>query len=336
MEDKTALESVRASLGMSVEEFYAIPRDPPSDSKLPIYDASHVRNAMARFNQLTDVTDAEKAKARRKIIARAKHFGIDTTSFEKETGKSDNIIFQIKSNFELKDADLKTSTITGYCAIFNNIDSDKDMTMPQAFDKTLAERGVGSQKLRIKHLWQHDSMNPIGIPQVLRPDAKGLYFESKIGKDQYSQDRLQQHIDGIISEMSFGYNVLRSEDQKDGDGNLICRKLLELKLWEYSSVTWGANSLTSIISAKGEVKDIYANLYKRLDALNRGLKNGRYTDESCEAFEAEILKIQSIMKEIESLKVTDEPLVDSTQKEDEPIVENTKVLESILLILKNH
>ena len=27
-------------------------------------------------------------------------------------------------------------------------------------------------------------------------------------------------------------------------------KLLELKLWEYSSVTWGANSLTEIVAVK--------------------------------------------------------------------------------------
>jgi len=70
---------------MSVEEFYAIPRDPPSESKLPIFDEAHVRNAMARFNQIKGVSAEEKAKARRKIIARAKHFGIDTTGFEEAT-----------------------------------------------------------------------------------------------------------------------------------------------------------------------------------------------------------------------------------------------------------
>jgi uncharacterized protein len=240
--------------------------------------------------------------------------------------------FQVKSNFELKDVDEKTSTISGYCAIFGNIDSDKDMTMPTAFDKTLSERGVGSAKLRIKHLWQHDSFSPIGIPSELRPVyEKGLYFVSKIGKDRFSQDKLQQHIDGIISEMSFGYNVLRSEDQKDLNGNLICRKLVEVKLWEYSSVTWGANSLTEIISAKGEVRDVVANLNQRLDRLNKGLKNGRYTDESCEAFEAEILKIQSI---IESLNIKAEPLVDSTQQDVMPI-DNKQIFETILHTLKN-
>jgi uncharacterized protein len=237
--------------------------------------------------------------------------------------------FDVKSHFELKDVDEKMGIVTGYASIFNNIDSDKEMITPTAFDKTLTERGVGSARPRIKHLWQHDSFSPIAIPKELRPDERGLYFESIFGKDSFSQDKLQQHIDGIITEMSIGYNVIQSEDVMDQEGRLLHRKLHELKLWEYSSVTWGANSLTQIISAKAEASDIMANLQRRLEALNRGLKNNRYTDESCEQFEAEILKIQSI---IESLKVTTEPLVDSTQAVPEPTTE--QILKSILLTLK--
>jgi uncharacterized protein len=235
--------------------------------------------------------------------------------------------FQIKSNFKLKDVDEKTGMITGHCAVFGNIDSDKERCLPGCFDKTLAERGVGSSKLRIKHLWQHSSFDPIGVPVVLQPDDFGLYFESKMGKDSFSQDKLQQHIDGIISELSFGYNTMRFQDSKDENGNLICRDLIELKMWEYSSVTWGANSLTSIVSAKGEIKDILANLTKRLEALSKGLKNGRYTEETCEEFEAEILKINCIIQSPDFKTV---PLVDSTQ---EKIMPTDQILKTILEIL---
>jgi hypothetical protein len=85
MERVTAMEQKRKELGMSVAEFYAIPRDPPSESKLPIFDEAHVRNAMARFNQIEGVSAEEKAKAKRKIIAKAKKFGIDTEGFEEAT-----------------------------------------------------------------------------------------------------------------------------------------------------------------------------------------------------------------------------------------------------------
>jgi len=204
--------------------------------------------------------------------------------------------FQVKSNFELKDADEKTGIVTGYASIFGNIDSDQDMIMPGAFSKTLTERGPESTRNRIKHLWQHDSWQPIALPKVLKEDSKGLYFESQFGKDQFSQDKLQQHIDGLITELSIGFNTIKSQDENETDGKLRCRKLLELKLWEYSSVTWGANSLTEVVSAKGETVETLTELNKRLESLNKGLKNGKYSDETAEQFEAEIEKIKAIIK----------------------------------------
>jgi len=86
-EQVTGMEKKRKELGMSVAEFYAVPRDPPSESKLPIFDEAHVRNAMARFNQTQGLSAEEKAAARRKIIAKAHKYGIDTSGFE----KTDNI-----------------------------------------------------------------------------------------------------------------------------------------------------------------------------------------------------------------------------------------------------
>jgi hypothetical protein len=38
----SAFERIRKRMGKSVGEFYAVPRDPPSSSKLPIFDISHV------------------------------------------------------------------------------------------------------------------------------------------------------------------------------------------------------------------------------------------------------------------------------------------------------
>ena len=77
---ETAMETKRKELGMSVAEFYAVPRDPPSDSKLPIYDAAHVRNALARFSQTQGLSAEEKATAMRKIRAAARKFNIDAAS----------------------------------------------------------------------------------------------------------------------------------------------------------------------------------------------------------------------------------------------------------------
>jgi hypothetical protein len=48
----------------------------PDEGKEPLDDAAHVRNAVARFNQVRGVTDAERDAAWIRIRAAAKRFGI--------------------------------------------------------------------------------------------------------------------------------------------------------------------------------------------------------------------------------------------------------------------
>jgi hypothetical protein len=77
----TAFEEIRKEKGMSPSEFYAVPRDPPSSSSLPIFDAAHVRNAIARFNQ-THLSPSEKTHAWSAIVRAAKRFEIEVSSKE--------------------------------------------------------------------------------------------------------------------------------------------------------------------------------------------------------------------------------------------------------------
>ena len=54
----------------------------PIDRKLPINDAAHVRNAMARFDQVIS-DECHPEAARRRILAAAKKFGVDVKEFQK-------------------------------------------------------------------------------------------------------------------------------------------------------------------------------------------------------------------------------------------------------------
>jgi len=45
--------------------------------KEPLENAAHVRNAIARFNQVEDVTDAERDTAWKRIQAAAKKYGVE-------------------------------------------------------------------------------------------------------------------------------------------------------------------------------------------------------------------------------------------------------------------
>jgi cell division protein FtsX len=45
----------------------------PNEEKEPLNDAAHVRNAIARFNQVKDVTDNEREEAWKRIKSAAKN-----------------------------------------------------------------------------------------------------------------------------------------------------------------------------------------------------------------------------------------------------------------------
>jgi hypothetical protein len=49
----------------------------PKQRKEPINDASHVRNAVARFDQVEGVSDSERDAAWRRIRAAARKFHVD-------------------------------------------------------------------------------------------------------------------------------------------------------------------------------------------------------------------------------------------------------------------
>jgi hypothetical protein len=60
----------------------------PGKRKEPLTDARHVRNAIARFDQVDDVTDAERDQAFANIKKAAKHYDVDMTeSSWRELGK---------------------------------------------------------------------------------------------------------------------------------------------------------------------------------------------------------------------------------------------------------
>jgi hypothetical protein len=49
----------------------------PEQRKEPLTDASHVRNALARFDQVKDVSDDDRARAFANIKKAAKHYDVE-------------------------------------------------------------------------------------------------------------------------------------------------------------------------------------------------------------------------------------------------------------------
>lgn len=60
----------------------------PNERKLPLEDASHVRNAMARFDQVEGVNDDERDIAWQRILAAAQQYGVEVSETSwRELGK---------------------------------------------------------------------------------------------------------------------------------------------------------------------------------------------------------------------------------------------------------
>ena len=73
----------RRTRGLSAAEENRLPEEEfafPEQRKEPLTDASHVRNAIARFDQVEGVTDAERDRAWKRIRTAAERCGVEVAA----------------------------------------------------------------------------------------------------------------------------------------------------------------------------------------------------------------------------------------------------------------
>lgn len=81
-DDPSVMEAGLGLEALSAKERNALPDTAfafPKERKMPLENASHVRNALARFNQVKDVSDVERAEAWKRIKAAAKKHGVEVS-----------------------------------------------------------------------------------------------------------------------------------------------------------------------------------------------------------------------------------------------------------------
>jgi len=72
----------RQSEGLSTAEKDELPAKEfafPKERKEPLTDAHHVRNAIARFDQVEGVSDSERDQAWKRILAAAKRYDVEVS-----------------------------------------------------------------------------------------------------------------------------------------------------------------------------------------------------------------------------------------------------------------
>lgn len=224
----------------------------------------------------------------------------------------------------VKDIDVKNRIVTGYLSSFGNKDYHDDIIEKGAFKKSIAER-----KEKIRFLAHHNWQMPLSKFAVLQEDAKGLYFESEpLVETSYAVDLMKLYDAGVINEHSIGYSVVKDNYDAKSD----TRHLTELKLYEGSAVTLGANSETPFTGFKcANVKE--AN--EKAKNILRVLHKGDVTDEMMITLEIALKQLMQESYELgkKSLEI-DEPKLITHKDNVEPIEDNKLIINEFLKSLK--
>jgi len=229
--------------------------------------------------------------------------------------------------YNIMDVDSEQRRVKAVWARCGNIDLDNDIIVPEAFTKTLAERGPSGKNLiwsLVDHCAEMDYV--IGKPEQIYIENDMLIAITPIIETEKGEDIIKLYEAGLINQHSIGFSTMQSNVDKEG-----VRTITELKLYEGSAVLWAANPETPTLGFKSEmIKDKKQELNNRLERLIKAFKGGKFTDETFSLIEIEIKRIQNEILEIEVIKeITQpeqsvEPVQDEKKEDDEQILKAIK------------
>lgn len=151
--------------------------------------------------------------------------------------------------FEMEVKDEDQGIIEGYASTFGNVDSYNDTVAKGAFKKTLIER----MPKGIPMLWQHEMHNPIGRTLEASEDRKGLRVVGQLTRGVKQAEEAFLHLKaGSLNSFSIGYSTVKHSTDEDSG----IRTLKEIKLYEWSPVTFPADEHARIVGVKGDEIDI--------------------------------------------------------------------------------
>jgi len=140
------------------------------------------------------------------------------------------------------------TVIEGYASYFGRRDKGGDVVQAGAYAASL--KALAAKGCSVKMLWQHDPSQPIGVWDIVREDAKGLYVKGRLLTD-VAKGREAIALIGAraIDGLSIGYRTVKAQRNHKGQ-----RLLSELELWEVSLVTFPMLP-DARVGAKGESPD---------------------------------------------------------------------------------
>lgn len=174
----------------------------------------------------------------------------------------------------------------------DEIDHDEDLITVTAYNKTIAESGPKGADL-IYWLTDHraDTDHVPGKVTEMGMVSKYLQTVGKTIDTIKGRDTLLMYEQGIIKQHSVGFIPVRTERAKDH------RIIHEVKLYEGSSVLWGANSNTATVSV-GKSLLTAEECATEMDLLVKAIRHGKFSDETFGLLE---IRLKQIQKNYEAL-----------------------------------
>lgn len=140
-------------------------------------------------------------------------------------------------------------TFTALVSVFGNVDHGGDIVEPGAFAKTL-ER-YAEQGKRIPVIYSHDQMNLdhwVGDadPADAVETSDGLLVKARLDMEDRYGRKVHKLLDRrVLTEFSFSYGIVKSEENEHGG-----RNLKELELVEVGPTIRGMNPATELLAVK--------------------------------------------------------------------------------------
>lgn len=222
-------------------------------------------------------------------------------------------------SLSLKEIDATNRTIKLVANTLNFFDYDFDVLMKGCANRSIAHRGAKSDAPdKIAHLLFHDMNRPVGKSTMESEEIIDgnpvLYCETYMPETIDGEDTLINYEAGVYNQHSIGFKYLDLEFLEKGtpgwdklisiminpeEADLVGYgwAVKEIKWWEYSTVTFGANKLTPYIGTKSENKiDIADALSKKIAIL--ATKAMRRDIINKEAFNYELAQLQQMVYEL--------------------------------------
>lgn len=192
----------------------------------------------------------------------------------------------------------------GVASVFGNLIDAHVPTVihPGAFKKTLDENAG-----RVRILWQHRDDEPIGRPVEMRETPLGLEVVGRISNTARGKDALTLMRDGVITDLSIGFDPI-THSMEDDDTHGRVRHIRELRLWEFSPVTWGANEPAKVQEINAAATPLAERLRRHVEAAEleeavrllcgpvSQLKDGQLSPETAELAKAAAERLSALLE----------------------------------------